>query len=62
MFGEVAQYVESGEQLNTSSEYLWDILTGQQKELQQQFVVLFTNVTDVAMAHILSIVRTTSNI
>ncbi|PVF94241.1 NAD(P)-binding protein [Serendipita vermifera] len=55
MFGQVAQHVESVAQLNTSSAYLWAILTGQKEVLEPQGVVLFTNVTDVALSHVLSI-------
>lgn len=57
VYGEVAQYVKSADQLNTSSAVLNSILKGLSKEVPFQGVMLFVNVKDLANAHVLAIVR-----
>ncbi|PVG04409.1 NAD(P)-binding protein [Serendipita vermifera] len=55
IFGEVAQYVKSIDQLNTSSASLYNMLTGRQKEITAPGLTIFCNVSDVGLAHILAI-------
>ncbi|PVG04397.1 NAD(P)-binding protein [Serendipita vermifera] len=55
VFGEVAQYTESVDKLNTSSAGLYAILTGQNKEIETQSIMIFCNVIDLAVAHIRAI-------
>ncbi|PVG04398.1 NAD(P)-binding protein [Serendipita vermifera] len=55
IFGQVAQYIESADQLNTSSASLYAVFSGQQKEIQSQDVMIFANVIDVGTAHILAV-------
>lgn len=57
VYGQVAQYVASADQLNTSSAALYAVFSGQQKEVASQRVMLFCNVADVGIAHVLAIVR-----
>jgi hypothetical protein len=56
VYGEVAQYVPSTEALNTSSERLYEILTGKAKEIPVQGVMIFVNAQDLGNAHALAIV------
>ncbi|KAG8833217.1 methylglyoxal reductase (NADPH-dependent) gre2 [Serendipita sp. 399] len=55
IYGEVAQYTPSAKSLNTSSVSLYAVLTGQQKEIEVQHVMIFTNVQDIAQAHVLAL-------
>jgi hypothetical protein len=50
--------MESADQLNTSSASLYAVLTGQQKEIEEQHVMTFCNVVDVGTAHVLAVVST----
>jgi hypothetical protein len=56
VYGEVVQYLPSTAALNTSSERLYEILTGKAKEIPAQGPILFVNVQDLGNAHSLAIV------
>jgi nucleoside-diphosphate-sugar epimerase len=51
----VAQYIESTDRLNTSSQVLYAVLSGQQKEIIPQAIMLWVNAADVGTAHVLAI-------
>lgn len=55
VFGEVAQYIKSADQLNTSSASLYNVLVGKDKEVSPQAVMIWVNVKDLAKAHALAI-------
>ena len=56
VFGQAAQFVESADQLNTSSASLYSVLVGKNKEIGPLSIPLWVNVADVGTAHMLAIV------
>ncbi|KAG8831531.1 methylglyoxal reductase (NADPH-dependent) gre2 [Serendipita sp. 400] len=55
IYGDVAQYTPSISSLNTSSASLYAVLSGQDKEISQQHVMIFCNVADIGRAHVLAV-------
>jgi len=55
MFGPPEQAVSSTTSLNTSSNMIYELISGKNKELPPQGLLLFVDVRDVAKAHVLAL-------